>query len=250
MFDFQLVLDELDKPRLRQPLPEFLPSNRGVRTRVIPEDQLSAMHRGWFVELERRIEFLAERGIDIGWLYEWAAKYTWSWLARDMSRNAELYTSDLRYVDPTTFGRTIVGLDEFVSYNFAFLDAISDWRYDPFPDQMYIDVTPDGETRMVVRYMGSGYFDGTLRLYPYDETAPAMRGAGVFVQSCAVDRYHFTPDGLMYFGETLWDFMDMAQSTGLVPRDDSWQFKALMRMSGLPSLVQRVRNQAVPRRRI
>ena len=243
MFDFNLLIEELAKPRLRQPLPEYLSSNRGAPWRVIPEDELNKMHRGWFVELERRIEFLGSHGIDIGWLYEWSAKYTWSWLARDMSRNDELYTQDLRYVDPTTFGRTMVGLDEFVRYNFAFLDAISDWRYDPFPDQMYIDVTPDGETRMVVRYMGSGYVDGTLRLYPYDASAPAIVGTGKFVQSCAVDRYHFTPDGLMYFGETLWDFMDMAQTIGVAPRDDSWQFKSLMRLTALPGHVQRIRDR-------
>ncbi len=249
MFDFNLLEQELDKPRLRQPLPEFLTTNRGVRARVIPEDELNKMHRGWFTELERRIEFLGGHGIDIGWLYEWAAKYTWSWLARDMSRNDELYTQDLRYVDPTTFGRTIVGLDEFVDYNFAFLNAISDWRYDPFPDQMYIDVTTDREVRLVVRYMGSGYFDGTLRLYPYDTGASSLTGSGNFVQSCAVDRYHFNADGLMYFGETLWDFMDMAQSVGLVPRDDSPQFKMLMRAAGLPVLIQKARGRIVQRHR-
>ncbi|MFD4459280.1 nuclear transport factor 2 family protein [Nocardia sp. NPDC058480] len=243
MFDFDLVLQELDKPRLRQPLPEFLPSNRGARTRVVPEDELSRMHRNWFIELERRIEFLAGHGIDVAWLYEWAAKYTWSWLTQDMSRNHEIYTHDLRYVDPTTFGRTMVGLDEFVEYNMSFFDAISNWRYDPFPDQMYIDVTPDGETRLVVRYMGSGFFDGTLRLYPYDDTAPALQGMGTFVQACAVDRYHFTPDGLMYFGETLWDFMDMAQTAGIAPRDDSWQFKAIMQAARLPGLAQRLRGR-------
>ncbi|WP_024794025.1 nuclear transport factor 2 family protein [Tomitella biformata] len=243
MFDFNLLLNELDKPRLRQPLPEFLPSNRGVQARVIAEDELNKMHREFFVELKRQIDFLGGHGIDIGWLYDWAAKYTWSWLARDMSRNDEIYTQDLRYVDPTTFGRTIVGQEEFVKYNFAFLDAISDWRYDPFPDQFYIDVTADGETRLVIRYMGSGYFDGTLRLYPYDDTAPALTGAGNFVQACAVDRYHFSPDGLMCFGETLWDFMDMAQSAGIAPRDDSWQFKALMQAARLPALGNRLRRR-------
>ena len=91
--------------------------------------------------------------------------------------------------------------------------------------------------------MGSGYVDGTLRLYPYDASAPAIVGTGKFVQSCAVDRYHFTPDGLMYFGETLWDFMDMAQTIGVAPRDDSWQFKSLMRLTALPGHVQRIRDR-------
>lgn len=234
MFDFALVEKELDRPRLRQPLPARLPSNRGDPARVVPEDELNAMHREWFRRLEQRIAFMADHGIDIGWLYEWAAKYTWSWLSQDMSRNHELYTDDLRYVDPTTFGRELVGLDEFVKYNFAFLNAISDWRYDPFPDQMYIDVTPEREVRLVVRYMGSGYMDGTLRLYPYDESAPALVGNGAFIQGCAVDRYHFNSDGLMTFGETLWDFMDMAQSAGLVPRDDSPVFRSAIKVAQIP----------------
>lgn len=242
MFDVNLTFHELAKTRLKQPLPEFLPSNRGERTRVITEDELNKTTREWFGEFERRVEFLADHGLDIAWLYEWAAKYLWSWLTLDMSRNRELYTEDLRYKDPTTFGRTLVGLDQFVDYNMAFFSAISSWRYDPFPDQTYIDVTPDGETRMVIRYMGSGFFDGTLRMYPYDDTAPSLTGRGTFVQATAVDRYHFTPDGLMYFGETLWDFMDMAQTSGLAPRDDSWQFKAILQATRFPGLAQRIRS--------
>lgn len=71
----------------------------------------------------------------------------------------------------------------------------------------------------------------------------AIVGTGKFVQSCAVDRCHFTPDGLMYFGETLWDFMDMAQTIGVVPRNGSWQFKSLTRLSAVPGHVQRIRNR-------
>lgn len=234
MFDFALVEKELDRPRLSRPLPAELPSNRGERARVVPEAELNAMHREWFRRLEQRIAFLSEHGLEVGWLYEWAAKYTWSWLSQDMSRNHELYVDDLRYVDPTTFGRTLVGLDEFVDYNFAFLGAISDWRYDPFPDQMYIDVTPENDVRLVVRYMGSGFFDGTLRLYPYDESAPALEGNGAFIQGCATDRYHFNSDGLMTFGETLWDFMDMAQASGLAPRDDSMAFRTAIKAAQIP----------------
>ena len=65
-----------------------------------------------------------------------------------MSLNHELYAPDIRYTDVTTFGRTIVGIDEFVKYNFAFFDAIPDWRYDPLPDQVGLwkgrPVPPDG----------------------------------------------------------------------------------------------------------
>jgi len=34
--------------------------------------------------------------------------------------NEELYVKDLRYTDVSSFGRTMVGLDEFVKYNSAF----------------------------------------------------------------------------------------------------------------------------------
>lgn len=82
MFDFALVEQAMAQPRLRQPLPTFLPSNRGGRTRVIPEDELNKPSRAWFDELERKIAFYREHGIDNGWLHEWSAKYFWSWLAR------------------------------------------------------------------------------------------------------------------------------------------------------------------------
>lgn len=134
-----------------------------------------------------------------------------------------------------------VGLEEFERYNFSFLDAIPDWRYDPLPGQIYFDVTPEGETRVVVRYIGSGHFSGTLRFYPYDESAPAIHGVGTFVQCTAVDRYHFNADGLMYEGETLFDLLDATQSAGVLPSDDSWLFRALMSASRLPRLVQNAR---------
>lgn len=52
--------------------------------------------------------------------------------------------------------------------------AIPDWRYDPLPDQVYVDVQPDGTVRTVIRYIGSGHFSGALRMYPYDESAPTI----------------------------------------------------------------------------
>ncbi|MCV7316267.1 nuclear transport factor 2 family protein [Mycolicibacillus parakoreensis] len=244
MFDEAKFREAIARPRLRQPLPTYLEGNRaGGRVAVLTEDELNAQTEQWFVDLDAKIAFYAEHGLDIAFVAEWAKKYWWSWLMRDMSLNDELYTPDLRYKDPTTFGRIIVGLDEFVRYNFAFLDAIPDWRYDPLPDQVYLDVTPDGETRVVVRYIGSGHFSGTLRFYPYDDSAPAIHGVGTFVQCAAVDRYHFGKDGRMYFGETLFDILDALQSSGVVPGERSPVFKALMGASRVPGMIQAVRRR-------
>lgn len=238
-FDEALFREALERPRLQQPVPEYLSGNRSAgRIRVMQEDELRAMTKRWFVEFEQRIAYYGEHGIDIRWMLDWAKKYWWSWLARDMSRNHELYTPDLRYVDPTTFGRTLVGLEEFVAYNFAFFDAIPDWRYDPLPGQVYLDLAPNGEAKIMIRYVGSGHFSGSLRFHPYDESAPVLHGAGTFVQCTAVDRYHFNADGLMYEGETLWDFIDATQSAGLMPSADSFAFKGLLGASKLVRLTR------------
>lgn len=239
MFDETLFQEALATTRLRRPVPEFLAGNRaGGKVRALGEDELMAMTRQWFLDYEDKIAAYRTLGVDISWTLEWAKKYWWSWLQRDMSLNDELYTHDMKYKDPTAFGRIIEGHEEFLKYNFAFFDAIPDWRYDPLPGQVYVDVTPEGNIRLVIRYIGSGHFDGPLRFYPYDESAPAIHGVGTFVQCTAVDRYHFDADGLMYEGETLFDLLDALQSAGVVPADDSWQFKAVARASRLPGILQ------------
>jgi hypothetical protein len=227
--------EAIAKPRLHQPVPEYLPGNRaGGKVKTLQEDELRKMTQQWFADFERKIVFYREHGLEIGWMMEWAKKYWWSWLMRDMSLNHELYTDDIEYIDPTAFGRVIKGMDEFVDYNYAFFDAIPDWRYDPIPGQVYIDVTPEGNLRTLVRYYGSGHFSGSLKFYPYNDSAPVLHGNGTFVQCIAIDRYHFNKAGLMYEGETLWDFIDATQSAGIMPSADSWTFKALMGASKLP----------------
>ena len=228
MFDEDEFQRSLQLPRLAQPIPTVL-TNRAVPVPVMNEDELTAMTRRWFEEYEKKIAYYAEHGLDIAWTLEWAKRYWWSWQQRDMSRNDELYTSDLRYKDNTTLGATMVGLDEFVRYNFAFFDAIPDWRYDPIPGQCYVDLTPEGEVRIVVRYYGSGHLKGPLKLHPYDESAASIPGNGAFIQCTAVDRYHFTPDHLMHEGETLYDLLDAVQTAGLVPGPSSPTFKWLMK---------------------
>lgn len=241
MFDEAKFQEALALPRLQQPIPEYLPGNRaGGRVRTMTEPELNAMTAQWFADYEKKIAFYADHGLDIAWTLEWAKKYWWSWLMRDMSLNHELYTEDLRYKDPTTFGRIIVGQEEFVAYNFSFLNAIPDWRYDPLPGQVYIDVEPDGEVRICIRYIGTGHVSGALRFYPYTDGAPTMYGPGTFVQCTAVDRYHFNADGLMYEGETLFDLLDATQSAGILPGDDSLLFKTLIGASKIPAQLRRL----------
>ena len=240
MFDEEQFQQALRRPRLSRPAPEFLQSNRAVPIRVMTEPELQANTEEWFVQFGAKLAFYEKLGVDLSWVMDWAKKYWWSFLVRDMSVNDELYARDVRYTDVTTFGRTIVGIDEFVKYNFAFFEAIPDWRYDPLPGQVYLDITPEGRVRIVIRYVGSGHWDGPLRLYPYDDTAPAIHGSGRFIQCTAVDRYHFDDNGLMEEGETLYDFLDATQRGGVLPRDDSWQFRALMSASRIPALVRRL----------
>ncbi|MBB5915180.1 hypothetical protein BJY24_004047 [Nocardia transvalensis] len=232
MFSEELFQESLRRPRLAQPIPRLL-TGRAEPVTVLDEAELTAMTRLWFDEYEAKIRFYAEHGLDIAWTLEWAKKYWWSWQTRDMSHNHELYTEDLRYKDVTTMGATMVGLDEFVAYNFAFFDAIPDWRYDPIPGQAYVDVTPGGEVRFVVRYYGSGHVVGPLKLYPYGGDCVEIPGNGGFVQCTAVDRYHFTPEGLMSEGETLYDLLDALQTAGIAPSAGSRSLRYLLRGAGL-----------------
>ncbi|MET9202670.1 nuclear transport factor 2 family protein [Gordonia sp. NPDC003585] len=240
MFTEEAFQEALARPRLAKPAPEYLKSNRGVPIRAISEPELQEQTREWFDMFAKKLDFLERQGNDVAWLMTWAKKYWWSFLVRDMSINDELYAADLRYTDVTTFGRTIVGIDDFVTYNFAFFDAIPDWRYDPLPDQVYVDITPEGKVRIMIRYIGSGHFSGALRLYPYDGSAPTLYGDGRFIQCTAVDRYHFNTDRLMEEGETLYDFIDATQRAGILPRDDSRVLRAAFAASKIPVSVQRL----------
>lgn len=241
MFSDEAFQAALDRPRLARPVPEHLDANRAVPIRAIPEPELQQTTKQWFTDFQRKLDHYETRGLEVGWLMDWAKRYWWSWIDRDMSANHELYAPDLRYTDVTTFGRTIVGIAEFEKYNFAFFDAIPDWRYDPIPDQVYLDVTPEGLVRVMIRYIGSGHWSGPLRLYPYDDSAPVVYGTGRFVQCPAVDRYHFGPDRRMTEGETLYDAFDAFQRGGILPRDDSVAFKVLTSASRLPALVTQLR---------
>jgi len=236
--------EALARPRLGQPLPEFLPGNRGGgRVRVITEPELMAMTAQWFDEFERKLGFYESKGLKVGWLLNWLKEYWWGWQMRDMSRLPALMLPDARWKDPTTFGRELVGVQEFVDYNFAFFDAIPDWRYDLIPGQTYIDVMPDGEVRLAGRYYGSGHWTGPLRFYPYRKDSPALWGTGNFIQGTAVDRYHFTADGKLREGETLFDFIDGAQNAGILPSGDSWQLNTMFRASRIPHYLAKAKRR-------
>ena len=220
-------------PRLKGHIPEFLPGNRsGPKVRAMNEAQLNAQTKQWFIEFEKKLDFYEKHGLEVGFLLEWTKKYWWSWLTRDMSLNHELYIPEVRWKDPSSFGHDLVGIPEFEKYNFAFFDAIPDWRYDPLPNQIYLDVTPEDEVRFAVRYIGSGHWSGPLRFHPYDDTAPAMYGNGDFVQAPAIDRYHFNKEGRLQEGETVFDVMEAGQVVGLLPSGDSWALRTMMNASG------------------
>ncbi|WP_433755568.1 nuclear transport factor 2 family protein [Nocardia sp. CA-135398] len=248
MFDEEKFQRSLRQPRLAQPIPRIL-NNRAEPVKVLDEPALTAMTQQWFDEYEKKIEFYHQHGLDIAWTLEWAKKYWWSWQTRDMSHNHELYTENLRYKDVTTLGATMIGLDQFVEYNFAFFDAIPDWRYDPIPGQSYLDVAPDGEVRIVVRYYGSGHLVGPLKLHPYGTDTVALPGNGAFIQCTAVDRYHFNTDHLMYEGETLYDLIDGVQLAGLLPGPSSKSFRWLMRGAALATRVSTRLNRATAHER-
>ncbi|MCE5292638.1 MAG: ester cyclase [Nocardiaceae bacterium] len=248
MFTEEMFQEALRRPRLMQPIPKVL-TNRAEPVQVMDEKQLQAMTDRWFDEYEAYLAFYAKHGIDLAWTLDWAKKYWWSWQARDMSYNDELYTQDLRYTDVTSMGATIVGLDEFVAYNFAFFDAIPDWRYDPIPGQFAVSLHPSGTTTIMIRYYGSGHLVGPLKLHPYTEDAASIPGNGAFVQFTATDRYHFTPDGRMYEGDTLYDALGGMQVAGLLPHPNSKTFKAGMRAAGLATKVQTLLTKRTARAR-
>ena len=243
MYDENEFRRALSQNRLQGHVPEYLHSNRLVPIRVLQEAELQIMTRQWFMDFELKLAAYRKHGIDLSWLMAWSKKYWWSWLVRDMDVNAELYAPDLKYTDPSALGKTIVGVEEFVKYNFAFFDAIPDWRYDPLPDQVYLDVTPEGKTRMVIRYIGSGHWTGPLKFYPYDDSAPALYGNGQFLQCPAVDRYHFNKDGLMEEGETVFDLVDCMQRISALPRGDSWQFKAISAASRAAAIAHKAKQR-------
>ncbi len=77
MFDQAQFEKALAIPRLQPPIPEFLPGNRGGgKVRVLTEADLNATTKQWFVDYERKIQYYAEHGIDVGWTLEWAKKLT------------------------------------------------------------------------------------------------------------------------------------------------------------------------------
>jgi hypothetical protein len=232
----------LDRKCLRKPAPEYVQGARSHAERVIGEDELNRLSRRWFVELEEQTRFYSEKlGHDVMWLNEWFKKY---WLAWDQGVDEdalpELLAPDVTYTDPASFGRPIVGIQAFVDYNQAFFDAIPDWRYDLLPGQTCINVTSGGEVSMTGRYLGTGFWEKPLRMYPFDKGAPAMPATGAFMQAPGVDRYYFNAERQLCRGETLWDAFEAMQMSGVLPSDTSLAFRGLLGAGSVAALATRL----------
>lgn len=220
----------LDRKVLKHPVPPFVRGNRSHAERAIGEDELNSLSRQWFAELDDQTRYYSEHlGHDITWLNEWFKKY---WLAWDQGVDEkalpELLAPDVVYKDPISFGRPMVGIQSFIDYNQAFFDAIPDWRYDLLPGQLFINVSRSGEVRLMGRYIGTGFWEEPLRMYPFDKSAPAIPATGAFMQAPAVDRYYFNADHQLYRGETMWDAFEALQMSHLLPGDTSPVFKAMV----------------------
>lgn len=232
----------LNRQKLIRPAPAFVQANRSHAYPVISEPDLNKMTCKWFEDFENKIKFYEKLGHDLSWFTLWLKKWWWAWFEYDMELVSELCMPNVIYKDPVSFGRPLHGLKEFIAYNDAFFDAIPDWRYDPLPDQYFFDVSPDGSVRFACRYIGTGHWDGPLKLYPFTRDALSIPGCGSFMQCSAVDRYHFNKEGRMYEGETLWDAFDALQMSGLMPNDTSPAFRVMIEAAKLRGALLRRSN--------
>jgi len=230
----------LDRKQLKKAPPAFVQGNRSQAEKVFTEDELNQNARIWFQEFEEQIRFYEKLGHDLQWVLDWTKKWWWSWLVRDWPVIRSLCTEDVRYKDPVSFGKEMVGVQEFIDYNVAFFDAIPDWRYDPLPGETFLQVNPDGTVQMMVRYLGSGHWDGPLKVYPFDETAQALPGNGTFMQCPAVDRYYWNADHRLYKGETLWDAFEAVQASGIFPKAGSLPFNLAFSALKVPNAASRL----------
>ncbi|MGA4791338.1 nuclear transport factor 2 family protein [Nocardia sp. AB354] len=232
----------LDRRCLKKPAPQFVQGNRSHAQRALGEDELNRLTRRWFVELEEQTTFYSEQlGQDVTWLNAWFKKYWMAWdQGVDEKALPELLAPDVEYKDPVSFGRPMIGIQSFIDYNQAFFDAIPDWRYDLLPGQFFINVTREGEVRLMGRYIGTGFWEKPLRMYPFDKSAPAMPATGAFMQAPAVDRYHFNADRQLYRGETMWDAFEAMQMSNLLPSDSSPVFRALIGAGSVGAVAQRL----------
>lgn len=233
----------LSRRTLRKPPPEFLQGNRGEAVRCLSEDELIAGTKQFFREMEEQLRFYTDKlGHDVMWFNDWLRKYWAAWSGGiDEAAVREVLSPTVSYKDPLSFGRIMVGAQAFIDYNQAFFDAAPDLRYDALPGQAAINVTPSGEVLFMARYVGCGHWDEPLRMYPFTPGSKGIPGNGVFTQLYPVDRYHFTADGVMSHGETLWDPLDALQLIKALPSDESLVFKSLVVAGGVVSTASRLR---------
>lgn len=87
-------------------------------------------------------------------------------------------------------------------------------------------------------YLPGNRAGGKVRVIPEEELQAMTRQW--FVD---FDRYHFNADDLIYEGESIWDFIDAAQSSGNRPSAEGWPFRALMDASRFAGLARQIKQQ-------
>lgn len=225
---FQEALGRLS---IARPMPPFVQGNRSAPVPTVGEQELQAMTRRLFDEVEDQCAFYTERlGNDVMWVLEWLKKYWAAWsggVNEDLVR--ETVAEDCEYKDPLSFGRIMHGVQAFIDYNQAFYDAAPDLAYYLIPGEVSLQVSRKGDVIFMGRYVGCGHWDHPLRMYPFTPGSAAIPGTGAYIQGYPVDRYHLDPKTHKVFrGETLWDPFELLQIQKLMPSDTSLAFKAMV----------------------
>ncbi len=243
--DDRKYVEALARKTLRKPPPPVLQGNRGEPFKSLTEDELIAGTKQFFRDTEEQLRWYTEKlGVDVMWFNDWLRKYWAAWSGGiDEKAVWEVLSPTVSYMDPLSFGRTMVGVQAFIDYNQAFFDAAPDLRYDALPGMAAINVTPSGELLFMARYVGCGHWDAPLRMYPFTPGSKGIPGNGAFTQLYPVDRYHFTPDGVMSHGETLWDAVGALQLIKALPSDESLAFKGMAAAGSVASTASRIRRR-------
>ncbi len=230
---------------LRKPPPPFIKGTRAHPERMETEDELCRRTHDFFATFEEDMDFYSEHTpYDVTWMTDWLKRY---WVAWDRGIDEDLVrqtvAEDCVYKDPVSFGRPMVGIQAFLDYNYAFFEAIPDLRYDGIPGECSVSVAANGEVLFMARYTGCGHWDEPLRMYPWTKNARALPATGAFMRAVAVDRYHFSPEGRIIRGETLWDAFEGLQMSSVLPSDTSLAFNAMLTVGNWTSRATRLRRK-------
>ncbi|MCX6400049.1 MAG: hypothetical protein NTX33_08985 [Propionibacteriales bacterium] len=230
---FQAALSRLS---IRGDIPPFVQGNRSAPEPTLTERALQERTRALFAEVEAQCRYYTDHlDNDVMWVLEWLKAYWSAWSGGVHEDLVRLTVSEgCEYKDPLSFGRTMVGIGEFIDYNVAFFDAMTDLAYYLIPGEVSLQVSPTGEVIFMGRYVGCAHWEKPLRMYPFTPGSPAIPGTGGYIQGYAVDRYHLDPvTKRVIRGETLWDPFEALQIQKLMPADTSLAFKALVKGGAL-----------------